>query len=127
MSSHSRARAYTHIHTRLRVFRESGRVLLMARIVLLCLRDERITVRCPLSEQPWDNVAPRAVVNQASFLNNHIVIRGVYGSPGARLCSRLSPPSENTDVFRPISVIFTFARTKTLRPANFAKQLCGAR
>lgn len=41
-------RAYTH--ARPRVFRESGRVLLMARIVLLCLRDERITVRCPLSE-----------------------------------------------------------------------------
>lgn len=68
-----------HLHARPRVFRESGRVLLMARIVLLCLRDERITVRCPLSEQPWDNVAPRAVVNQASFLNSHVVIREVYG------------------------------------------------
>lgn len=71
----------TPTHARPRVFRESGRVLLMARIVLLCLRDERITVRCPLSEQPRDNVALRAVVNQASFLNSRSNSRGLY-SPG---------------------------------------------
>jgi len=47
----------------------------MARIVLLCPRDERITVRCPPFRATLGQCC--AVVNQTSFLNSHsIVIRG---------------------------------------------------